>query len=165
VLLVRADARGSNWRRISRRGERLLSEAGRADYKAASLLPRKVLHPRISDSVYFNFQRGDYQTAVFIAFREVEIAVSEASGIGDEYGADLMRAAFHPDTGPLTDKKTDASERHGRSHLFAGAFQSCRNPHGHRSIKVLAADAVHMLMLASYLLRIVDAAAATRSRD
>src|SRR5262245_8979127 len=55
ALLVRADARNSAWRRINRRGERLVSEAGAADYKAASLLPRKVLHPRIGDSVYFNF--------------------------------------------------------------------------------------------------------------
>jgi hypothetical protein len=52
----------------------------------------------------------------------------------------------------------EPGEREGRSHLFAGAFQSCRNPHGHREAKVEAADAVHMLMLASYLLRIVDSA-------
>jgi hypothetical protein len=59
----------------------------------------------------------------------------------------------------LTDKEAEAGEREGRAHLFAGAFQCCRNPHGHREIKVLAEDAVHMLMLASYLLRIVDTAA------
>jgi uncharacterized protein (TIGR02391 family) len=159
ALLIPADAHHREWKKISRRARRLLDRAGYDEYKAASLLPRKQLHARIRDSVYFNFQRSDYSTAVFLAFREVESAVREASRIEDD-GTALMRKAFHRDTGPLTDLDADVSEREARAHLFAGAYGYCRNPHGHRDIKVSAEDAVHMLMLASYLLRIIDAVGA-----
>jgi uncharacterized protein (TIGR02391 family) len=158
ALLIEADPlHPSGHRKISRRGRRLLSQAGGEEYKAATLLPRKMLHSKIRDSVYFNFQRGDYLTAVFCAFREVEIAVRAKSKLS-EFGVDLMHKAFNATTGPLADLNVDEKERDGRRFLFAGAFQSCRNPHGHREIKVSADEAVHMLMLASYLLQLVDAA-------
>jgi uncharacterized protein (TIGR02391 family) len=156
----------AGWRVIGRRGRRLLTEAGAADYKAASLLPRKIMHPKIADSVYFNFQRGDYQTAVYCAFREVELAVSAASGIKGMNGTKLMREAFKPvdprrkdeeqSAGPLTDLSAEFAEQEARAHLFAGAFGNCRNPHSHKDVRLRAEDAVHMLVLASFLLRIVD---------
>ena len=69
ALLIEAEpSNPQGWRKISRRGRRLLSQAGAEEYKAAALLPRKMLHPNIRDSVYFNFQRGDYSTAVFCAY-------------------------------------------------------------------------------------------------
>jgi uncharacterized protein (TIGR02391 family) len=163
ALLIPADSQNrSAWRKIGRRGRRLLSEAGREEYKAASLLPRGLLHRRLKDKVYFNFQRSDFSTAVFLAFREVESAVREASGI-DGDGTALMRKAFQKETGPLSDIEADVSEQEARAHLFAGAYGHCRNPHGHDDIKVAVEDAVHMLMVASYLLRLVDAAAAARA--
>jgi uncharacterized protein (TIGR02391 family) len=165
ALLISADPMnaGGGWKKIGRRGRRLVAQSGGAEYRTASLLPRQLLHPRIKDRVYVNFQRGDYSAAVAIAFIEVETAVRDASKIEGKVGADLMRAAFNPTSGPLTDLQAEPGEREGRSHLFAGAFQTCRNPHGHHTIKVPVADAVHMLMLASYLLRIVDTAAPTPS--
>ena len=159
ALLVGADPDNARngWRRIGRRGQRLLSETGTEEYKAASMLPRQMLHPSIRENVYFNFQRGDYQTAVYCAFREVEIAVRKHSG-SEEVGVKLMRAAFHKDNGPLRDPDAEDGEREARAHLFAGAFGNCRNPHSHKDIKLGAEDAVHMLVLASYLLRLVDEA-------
>jgi uncharacterized protein (TIGR02391 family) len=162
ALLIPADAHHQEWKKLGRRARRLLSQTGRDDFRAASVLPRQLLHERIKDSVYFNFQRSDYSTAVFVAFREVENAVRQASGI-EEDGTALMRRAFHRDTGPLTDLEADVSEREARAHLFAGAYGYCRNPHGHRAINVAAEEAVHMIMLASYLLRIVDVAAGRRT--
>ena len=160
ALLIPADAIHQEWKKLGRRARRLLSQAGRDDFRAASLLPRQQLHARIKDSVYFNFQRGDYQTAVSLAFREVEIAVRDKSGV-KEVGVKLMRAAFHKDTGPLRDPEAEEGEREARGHLFAGAFGNCRNPHSHRDVALAAEDAVHMLMLASYLLRIIDTAGNT----
>jgi uncharacterized protein (TIGR02391 family) len=166
VLLVAADPMNARngFRQISRRGRRLLTTAGQADYRAASLLPRALLHRAIKDNVYFNFQRGDYQTAVYNAFREVEIAVAKASATKGKNGTKLMRDAFKPidpkkkddKPGPLTDVDAEYPEQEARAHLFAGAFGECRNPHSHKEIGLRAEDAVHMLMLASYLLRLVD---------
>ena len=116
--------------------------------------------------MYFNFQRGDYQTAVFCAFKEVEVAVAKHSDIKEKTGTQLMREAFKASdakkptdaVGPLTDTDAEYAEQEARAHLFAGAFGECRNPHSHKQIGLNAEDAVHMLLLASYLLRIVDAA-------
>lgn len=84
------------------------------------MLPRQMLHPSIRENVYFNFQRGDYQTTVYCAFREVEIAVRKRGS--EEVGVKLMRAAFHKDNGPLRDPDAEDGEREARAHLFAGAF-------------------------------------------
>lgn len=39
-----------------------------------------------------------------------------------EVGTALMRKAFHPDTGPLTDKTLIVAEREAEMHLFAAAI-------------------------------------------
>jgi hypothetical protein len=47
---------------------------------------------------------GDYDTAVFCAFKEVEVAVRRVSGLPPtKIGVDLMRDAFKPTSGLLTD--------------------------------------------------------------
>jgi Protein of unknown function (Hypoth_ymh) len=52
-------------------------------------------------------------------------------------------------------------ERKDFEHLFAGAIGALKNPHSHRKVTI---DAMHVAMdqvlLASHLLRIVDAATA-----
>ncbi len=118
--------RGTNgqngWRVIGRRGKRLLKPGGWEEYRSASLLPKQLLHPRVRDKVYFNFQRGDYQTAVFVAFKEVEVAVREAAKLPPSLiGTTLMRRAFDKTSGPLADPNMEDSEREALAHLFAGA--------------------------------------------
>lgn len=151
----------SGWRLIGRRGRRLVTAEGFEAYKEAQRLPRQLLHSRIDERIFFNFQRGDYPTAVFLAFREVELAVSEKSDIKDELGVKLMRRAFDKDKGPLRDHSCEEGEREARAHLFAGAIGSYKNPHSHRSVNLKPADAVEMLMLASHLLHILDTVEAT----
>jgi uncharacterized protein (TIGR02391 family) len=94
----------------------------------------------------------------------VEIAVREAGGFThDDYGDRLMRAAFNANNGPLTDMALPENERKGYEHLFAGAIGAFKNPHSHRKVTIddmrVALDQV---LLASHLLRIVDAANARR---
>jgi uncharacterized protein (TIGR02391 family) len=142
---------------ITRRGKRVTDASDISTYARGNLLPKGVLHPLIIEKVYAAFLRGDYDTAVFQAFREVEIAVRSAGKYGDgEIGEKLMRLAFDKDNGPLRDPAAVESERHAMSHLFAGAMGVFRNATGHRAVTFDAAETAEIIMLASYLLRVVD---------
>lgn len=83
------------WVFITRRGEKAATAEGVRSYQKANLLPQKLLHPRVSQRVWATFLRGDYDTAVFQAFKEVEVAVRTAANLPDaEIGTALMRRAF-----------------------------------------------------------------------
>jgi uncharacterized protein (TIGR02391 family) len=149
----------SGWVFVTRRGQRIDSEESATDYSKASSLPWQLIHPKIATVSRAAFLRGDYQTAVFNAFKEVEVEVRAAGGyLNTDYGTDLMRTAFHPQSGKLTDDTLPAAERQGLSDLAAGAIGSYKNPHSHRTVTLNnPTDAVEMIFIASHLLRIIDA--------
>ena len=146
------------WAFVTRRGQKLADKSGYEAYRRATVLPRSLLHPRIDARVYPSFLRGAYDTAVFEAFREVEVAVRDTTGLGAEkYGTGLMREAFTPPMGPLVDKVAPLAEQEASAHLFAGAIGLYKNPTSHRSqIVSNPAEAAEIIMLASHLLRLVD---------
>ncbi len=147
-----------NWVFITRKGQRLKDSADFGSYRQSNLLPKKLLHPIIAQKVYHLFLRGDYDVAVFQAFKEVEVAIRDTGDYTeDDRGSyQLMRKAFHPETGKLNDANQSADEKQATSDLFAGAMGLFRNPHAHQNIPVTAEEAVEMIMFASHLLRIVD---------
>ena len=75
----------------------------------------------------------------------------------EDIGTALMRKAFDPAKGPLTDTALPQSEKEALAHLFAGAIGSYKNPHSHRTVTITdPSEAVEMIMLASHLLKIID---------
>ncbi|MBZ5532074.1 MAG: TIGR02391 family protein [Acidobacteriia bacterium] len=140
---------------VTRRGQQLRDRTGFANYRKATLLPRTLLHPQIADKVYALFLRGEYDTAVFQAFKEVEVAVRTAAKLSaSDIGVALMRKAFDVSAGPLTDASQLPAEREALSNLFAGAIGSYKNPHSHRKVTIDAEEAIEMFILSSHLLRI-----------
>lgn len=54
------------------------------------------------------------KTAIFNAFKEVEVAVRQAGGFtANDLGTALMKEAFQANVGPLTDKTIPESEQLG----------------------------------------------------
>jgi hypothetical protein len=126
-LIVPAEGMNGNngWRHLSRRARKFQDEAEFANYAVARRLPKEVLHPSISGPVWMSFMRGDFETAAFQSMKAVEVAVREAAGLpAADIGVTLVRKAFHPQTGPLTDMSAEIAEREALSNLFAGAIGS-----------------------------------------
>lgn len=142
-------------RRVSRRGRQLAEDPQGG--LSARLLPKNILHPAIREDVWGLFHRGKYDTAVFEAMKAVEIAVRTAANLRPtDVGVDLMRKAFNPQGGPLTDQSVPPAEREARSALFAGAIGAYKNPQSHRRVALDNPDeAAEIIMLACHLLRIV----------
>ena len=146
---------------LSRRAKRIASQEDFELYRKASLLPKAQLHPLVAAKVYPTFLRGEYDTSIFQAFREIEVAVRSAGNFPpDSVGDKLMRAAFAPtkngQAGPLTDVTLPVGEQEAMGHLFAGAFGLYRNSTAHRYVPTKAEEAAEVIMFASQLLRIVD---------
>ena len=60
--------------------------------------------------------------------------------------------------GTLADLNSQEAEREALSNLFAGAIGSYKNPHSHRNVELEEPlEAAEIIMLASHLLRIVQA--------
>ncbi len=157
-LVAPMPGRMEGWAFITRRGQKLVDLDAYEAYRRASALPRALLDPRIDAHCYPSFLRGAYDTAVFEAMREVEVAVRNAAGWGPErYGRQLMLDAFAPTTGPLSDKQALRTEQEGMMFLFAGAIGLYKNPSSHQSNVITEPTvAAEIIMLASHLLKIVD---------
>lgn len=152
----------NGWCYVTRRGMRATNPDYFAAHRAANLLPRGALHAAIAEQVWGSFLRGDYDTAVFQAFKALEIAVRRAANLAPtDIGVALVRKAFKPDggggpAGPLTDSALPIAEQEALQQLMAGAIGSYKNPSSHRAVEIAAAEAVEMIVLASHLLNIVD---------
>ncbi len=164
ALLVQRDNANMSYRALSRKAERLASASNPLAIHAPRVLPRDRLHPAIRDDVWGLFHQGKFDIAVFVSMKAVEVAVREASGFGNDLiGTKLMSAAFK-DGGPLTDPSVEPAEQVARMNLFAGSIGSYKNSHSHRNVTLDDVDeAAEIIILASHLLRIVEARRAAKA--
>ena len=115
------------------------------------------LHPLIERGARRQFLLGEYEQAVFVAMKAVEVRVRTLAGLGDDLiGQALMTQAFRQG-GPLTDPAAVAGEQVGAMNLFQGAYAVLRNPAGHREVDYDdVTEAAEAVATASLLMRILD---------
>jgi len=121
-------------------GHRIVSQKGRAadtefNFAAAKVrarFMRDMFSSSLPDAAWNSFRVGDYDTAVFEAFKAVEVAVRKKANLSPrDYGVSLMEKAFNPANGPLTNPNAPPAKRNARCNLFKGAFGEIRNPKAH----------------------------------
>jgi len=143
---------------LTEQGEQCELQTDFQNIQRRSLLVPQMLHPEFHDAVYSAFHEGRFGDAVFAAFKRIEIEVHKKSKRPkEERGSDLMRAAFNPDNGPLTDMQEAKSSRAALMMLFVGAFGRFRNPESHENREFAdPLEPMRELMFASRLLTIVE---------
>ena len=147
-----------DWRFITRKGEKVLQDEDFTAYSQGLLLPSENLHPILIRKVKPLFLRGDYDTAIFQAFKAIEVQVRKKGGYAkSDIGVNLMRKAFHTKTGKLTNTHSEESEKQAMSDLFAGAIGLFKNPVSHRDIDgIFPEEAADYIKVANCLLKMVD---------
>ncbi len=138
---------------VTRTGQKVSTDEEFEAFRKASIFPFD-LDDEIMRVVKPLFLRGDYDTAVFRAFKEVEVRVRKKAGLTTEYGRALMLKAFG-ETGPLM--VGNKEDRSAARELFAGAISLFKNPSSHHEIQFEnPREVVDMICVANQLLRIVD---------
>lgn len=144
--------------RVTNLGRQVADANGVRGMLSEELLPSAFLHPTLLRDARPLFMQGRFDTAVFEAFKALEVTTRAAGNYGaDRIGVPLMSAAFHPDEGPLTDRTLERGERVALMNLMTGAIGSYKNPASHRKVEIQRDEAREMIILASHLLKIVDA--------
>ena len=141
---------------VTRAGHEALQK-GMAHVRAVDRLRQGGLHPLVEQRARRQFLLGEYEQAVFVAMKAVEVRVRELGAFSNDLiGVDLMNKGFGP-KGPLTDHAAVKGEQEGTRAMFAGAYAVLRNPSGHRDVDYDdVAEAAEAVVLASLLMRVLD---------
>jgi uncharacterized protein (TIGR02391 family) len=115
------------------------------------------LHPLILRKARRQFLLGEYENAVFVSMKAVEVRVRSLAKLADEdIGVALMTKAFK-EGGALADSSAPKGEIQGIMMLFCGAYAVLRNPSGHREVEYDdVTEASEAVITASLLMRILD---------
>jgi uncharacterized protein (TIGR02391 family) len=146
------------WQFVTRKGQRVIDAEDFAAHRKAGMFSDD-LDPVLVRTVKPLFIRGDYDTAAFRAFKEVEVRVRNKGGFGHgDYGIDLMKKAFGPG-GPLADARAPQGEQDRTRDLFVGCIGAFKNPLSHREVNFDdPREVIDVICTANQLLRIVDRA-------
>jgi uncharacterized protein (TIGR02391 family) len=140
---------------ISRKGHELLRQ-GLPWLRSVERLDVELM-PTLEYTARPQFLRGDFETAAFVAMKEVEVQVRTRAGLANSLiGTKLMQEAFKPQ-GPLWRAELDPGESVALMELFKGAIGLFKNPSSHRRVDFSdPTEAAEIVLLADLLLRLLN---------
>jgi uncharacterized protein (TIGR02391 family) len=157
-LICRHPEQDNEWFMATPRGKAVRDHNSIRELIGNASLPEEFLHAEMLANARPLFLQSRFETAVFESFKAVEIAIRNAAQLGDDsIGVALAGKAFHPENGPLSDMSAEKGERVALMSLMTGALGSYKNPSSHRRVAITSSEAREMIVLASHLLKIIDA--------
>jgi len=143
----------------TKKGFRFPEREFRRVVKEYALMPDMYVHPLIVQKSFSLLNQGQLESAVLQAYKTIETKTREKiNATPEEYGVKLIRKAFNPERGPLTDYKLPKAERESFCNYIAGAFGFYKNPCSHRDVELDFISAFDRIVVASDLLKIIEAA-------
>lgn len=140
-------------------GFRFLESEFKRVIKKYVLMPEIYVHSLIVKKSFKLLNNGEYESAVIQAFKTIETSIRKKIGSdADEVGIKLIRRAFNPENGPLTDYSLPKSEREAFGNYIAGAFGFYKNPCSHRDVEIDFISSFERIVVASDLLKAIEKA-------
>ena len=150
----------------TKKGFRFPEREFRRVVKEYTLMPETYVHPLIVKKSFSLLNAGQFESAVLQAFKTIETRIREKINASEEqYGIKLIRKAFHPESGPLTDPKLPKAEREAFCNYIAGAYGFYKNPCSHRDIELDFLTAFDRIVVASDLLKTIENAKVNKRKD
>ena len=125
------------------------------------LFDRLVTNDSLRKATRTRFRSRNFTDAVEAAFKCLDNAVKEKTGLSDKSGSDLMFTVLNENNPVLQFNElrstTDRDEQRGYKHLFAGAMTGIRNPRAHEPhLHDDPKTALELLTLANHLMGKVE---------
>ena len=141
----------------TKKGFRFLESEFRRVVKKYALMPETYVHPLIVKKSFSLLNSGHFESAVLQAFKTIETRIREKINANPEdVGVKLIRKAFNPENGPLTDYDLPKAEREAFCNYIAGAFGYYKNPCSHRDVEMDFISAFDRIVVASDLLKVIE---------
>lgn len=140
----------------TKKGVRFPEHEFRRVVKEYALMPESYVHPSIIKNSFSLLNDGHFESAVLQAFKTIETSIREKiNAQPEEVGIKLIRKAFHPDNGPLTNMNLPKAEREAFCNYIAGAFGYYKNPCSHRDVEMDFITAFDRIVVASDLIKVI----------
>ena len=132
-----------------------------------NLFDALIDNPSLQDTCRQLFNDAHYTRAVEEAFKCLNNAVKEKSGIAGKDGSSLMTEALSANNPVLylnsLNSQSDLDEQQGYMQIYAGAMTGVRNPRAHdHEIADSPEVAMELLILANHLMRKLDSSTTNR---
>jgi len=141
----------------TKKGFRFLESEFHRVIKEYVLMPETYVHPMVVKKSFPLLKNGQLESAVLQAFKAIETSIRKRiSADPEDVGLKLIRKAFNPENGPLTNYNLPKAEREAFCNYIAGAFGYYKNPCSHRDVEMDFISAFVRIVVASDLLKVIE---------